>query len=76
VNGEVRQRSNTSHLIYGIRRLIEFASSFYTLYPGDVFYTGTPSGVGPVKPGDVITLESPLIGAMTVSVGAHVPGQA
>jgi len=75
VNGEVRQQSNTSHLIYGIRRLIEFASSFYTLYPGDVFYTGTPSGVGPVKPGDVLTVESPLIGTMTVSVRAHVLGQ-
>ena len=75
VNGEVRQQTNTSHLIYGIRRLIAFASSFYTLYPGDVFYTGTPSGVGPVKPGDVITLESPLIGAMTVPVRAHEPGK-
>ncbi|MBX9774616.1 MAG: fumarylacetoacetate hydrolase family protein [Xanthobacteraceae bacterium] len=75
VNGDVRQQSNTSHLVYGIRRLIEFASSFYTLYPGDVYYTGTPSGVGPVKAGDVITLESPLIGAMTVAVRAHVCGQ-
>ena len=75
VNGEVRQQTSTSHLIYGIRRLIEFASSFYTLYPGDVFYTGTPSGVGPVKPGDVITLESPAIGTMTVAVRAHVRGQ-
>jgi 2,4-didehydro-3-deoxy-L-rhamnonate hydrolase len=75
VNGEVRQQSNTSHLIYGIRRLIEFASSFYTLYPGDVFYTGTPSGVGPVKPGDVITVESSMIGTMTVPVRAHVRGQ-
>jgi 2-keto-4-pentenoate hydratase/2-oxohepta-3-ene-1,7-dioic acid hydratase in catechol pathway len=75
VNGDVRQQTNTSHLVYGIRRLIEFASSFYTLYPGDVFYTGTPSGVGPVKPGDVITVESPLIGTMTVPVRLHVPGQ-
>ena len=75
VNSEVRQQTNTSHLVYGIRRLIEFASSFYTLYPGDVFYTGTPSGVGPVKPGDVITLESPPIGTMTVPVRAHVLGQ-
>jgi len=40
-----------------------------------VYYTGTPSGVGPVKPGDVITLESPLIGTMTVPVRAHVRGQ-
>jgi 2,4-didehydro-3-deoxy-L-rhamnonate hydrolase len=75
VNGEVRQQTNTSHLVYGIRRLIEFASSFYTLYPGDVFYTGTPSGVGPVKPGDVITLESPPIGTMTVAARAHVHGR-
>lgn len=42
VNGEVRQQTNTSDLIYKVRRLIEFASSFYTLYPGDVFYSGTP----------------------------------
>jgi 2,4-didehydro-3-deoxy-L-rhamnonate hydrolase len=75
VNGEVRQQTNTRHLIYGIRRLIEFASSFYTVYPGDVFYTGTPSGVGPVKPGDVITVESPAIGSMQVPVRAHVHGQ-
>ena len=64
VNGEVRQETNTKELVYGVRRLIEFASSFYTLYPGDVFYTGTPEGVGPVKPQDIITVESPLIGEM------------
>ena len=52
VNGEVRQKSNTSQLIYNCRRLIEFASEFYTLYPGDLVYTGTPEGVSPVKPGD------------------------
>lgn len=75
VNGDIRQQTNTRHLVYGIRRLIEFASSFYTLYPGDVYYTGTPSGVGPVKPGDVITVESPLIGTMTVPVRAHAHGQ-
>ena len=61
VNGETRQKTNTAYLIYNVVRLIEFATSFYTLYPGDVIYTGTCSGVGPVKPGDVINLESPLI---------------
>ena len=75
VNGEVRQQVNTRELVYGVRRLIEFASSFYTIYPGDVFYTGTPEGVGPVKPGDVITVESPLIGRMDVPVRAHKLGQ-
>jgi 2-keto-4-pentenoate hydratase/2-oxohepta-3-ene-1,7-dioic acid hydratase in catechol pathway len=71
VNGETRQKTNTAYLIYNVRRLIEFATSFYTLYPGDVIYTGTCSGVGPVKPGDVITVESPLIGRMDVPVRAH-----
>jgi 2,4-didehydro-3-deoxy-L-rhamnonate hydrolase len=71
VNGQVRQNSNTKHLVYGVRRLIEFASSFYTLYPGDVYYTGTPAGVGPVRPGDVISLECAAIGRMDVKVRAH-----
>jgi 2,4-diketo-3-deoxy-L-fuconate hydrolase len=71
VNGQVRQNSNTKHLVYGVRRLIEFASSFYTLHPGDVYYTGTPAGVGPVRPGDVITLECEAIGRMDVKVRAH-----
>lgn len=52
VNDELRQDTNTGNLIYDIRRLIEFASEYYTLYPGDVYYTGTPEGVGPVKAGD------------------------
>lgn len=71
VNGQVRQNSNTKHLVYGVRRLIEFASSFYTLHPGDIYYTGTPAGVGPVRPGDVITLECEAIGRMDVKVRAH-----
>jgi 2-keto-4-pentenoate hydratase/2-oxohepta-3-ene-1,7-dioic acid hydratase in catechol pathway len=72
VNGEKRQDSNTSDLIYSIRRLIEFASQFYTLYPGDVYYTGTPEGVGPVKPGDVIACRSvPALGELKIKVRAH-----
>jgi 2,4-diketo-3-deoxy-L-fuconate hydrolase len=53
VNGELRQRANTRDLIMGISDLLVFASSFYTLEPGDVLFTGTPEGVGPVVPGDV-----------------------
>jgi 2-keto-4-pentenoate hydratase/2-oxohepta-3-ene-1,7-dioic acid hydratase in catechol pathway len=72
VNGEVRQDSNTKNLIYDCRRLIEFASSFYTLYPGDLLYTGTPDGVGPVKPGDVIVCRSsPALGELKINVRAH-----
>jgi len=54
VNGELRQNSNTKYLVYDVERLIEFGSSMYTLYPGDIIMTGTPAGVSPVKPGDVL----------------------
>jgi 2-keto-4-pentenoate hydratase/2-oxohepta-3-ene-1,7-dioic acid hydratase in catechol pathway len=54
VNGELRQSSNTKYLVYDVERLIEFGSSMYTLYPGDIIMTGTPAGVSPVKPGDTL----------------------
>lgn len=68
VNGEQRQHCNTGLLIYGVRKLISYASSFYTLYPGDVIMTGTPAGVGPVVPGDRIHLEITGLGQMNVDV--------
>jgi 2-keto-4-pentenoate hydratase/2-oxohepta-3-ene-1,7-dioic acid hydratase in catechol pathway len=68
VNGEPRQKANTRDLIIGIRELIAFASSFYTLEPGDLLFTGTPEGVAPVLPGDVIVTEFAGIGRMTVAV--------
>jgi 2,4-didehydro-3-deoxy-L-rhamnonate hydrolase len=72
INGEIRQDSNTNMLIYDCRRLIEFASSFYTLYPGDMIYTGTPEGVGPVKPGDTIVCRSsPVLGELKIAVRGH-----
>lgn len=71
VNGETRQKSNTKMLIYDVRKLIEWASQWYPLYPGDVIMTGTPEGVGPVDPGDVMTCTVERIGTMTVRVGAH-----
>jgi 2-keto-4-pentenoate hydratase/2-oxohepta-3-ene-1,7-dioic acid hydratase in catechol pathway len=54
VNGELRQNSNTKYLVYDVERLIEFGSSMYTLHPGDIIMTGTPAGVSPVKPGDIL----------------------
>jgi 2-keto-4-pentenoate hydratase/2-oxohepta-3-ene-1,7-dioic acid hydratase in catechol pathway len=71
VNGELRQDANTSDLIWGCARLIAYASSFYTLHPGDVIYTGSPAGVAPVKPGDVMVAECPPIGRMEVAVRLH-----
>src|SRR5437667_10150181 len=74
VNGETKQSSNTDQLIYDCRKLIEWGSTFYTFYPGDVLFTGTPDGVSPVKPGDVMRAEIPSIGVMSVAVRAHKVG--
>jgi 5-oxopent-3-ene-1,2,5-tricarboxylate decarboxylase / 2-hydroxyhepta-2,4-diene-1,7-dioate isomerase len=64
VNEELRQTGNTRDLIYTIPDLIEFISSFMTLQPGDVILTGTPKGISPVKPGDVMRLEIEGIGVL------------
>ena len=73
VNGEPRQRANTRDLILDIPALLVFASSFYTLMPGDILLTGTPEGVGPIAPGDVIEAGIAKVGAMRVAVGAAAP---
>jgi fumarylpyruvate hydrolase len=54
VNGEVRQRSDISQLIWSVAEVIQHLSRYVTLLPGDLVFTGTPEGVGPVKPGDVM----------------------
>jgi 2-keto-4-pentenoate hydratase/2-oxohepta-3-ene-1,7-dioic acid hydratase in catechol pathway len=68
VNGETRQDASTSDLILSVGELIAWGSSFYTLHPGDVILTGTPQGVGPVKPGDTMQARIDRIGAMQVKV--------
>lgn len=70
VNGESRQSSNTSDLIIGVSALIEFATRFYTLHPGDVIYTGTPEGVAPIIAGDRIDARIEGIGEISVAVRA------
>jgi len=71
VNGEVRQQSNTRHLILGVAELIEMASSMYTLHPGDLIFTGTPEGVSPIRAGDSIVATIANIGSMAVAVRAE-----
>lgn len=68
VNGDVRQKANTRDLVIDIADLLVFASSFYTLMPGDVLLTGTPEGVGPIVSGDIIDAEISGIGRMSVTV--------
>ena len=65
VNGEKRQSSNTNQLIFPVPELVEFVTRFCTLEPGDVITTGTPSGVGPLKPGDRMMVKVEGIGALS-----------
>jgi len=64
LNGEVRQSSNTGNLIFKVSRLINFISCVMTLLPGDVIATGTPGGIGPMNPGDVVEVEIQGIGKL------------
>jgi len=65
VNGEKRQSSRTDQLIFPFPELIEFVSRFCTLEPGDIITTGTPSGVGPLKPGDRVMVKIEGIGSLS-----------
>jgi fumarylpyruvate hydrolase len=70
VNGEVRQKSDVSKLIWNIREIIADLSLYYHLQPGDLIYTGTPEGVGAVKPGDRIDGRVEGVGEVVLHVGA------
>jgi 2-keto-4-pentenoate hydratase/2-oxohepta-3-ene-1,7-dioic acid hydratase in catechol pathway len=72
VNGQVRQQSNTKYMILGVAELIEMASNFYTLQPGDLLFTGTPDGVSPIEAGDHLVATIDQIGTMTVVTRADV----
>ena len=64
LNGEVKQHTNTSDLIYPVPELISFASNVMTLLPGDVIATGTPGGIGPMNPGDTVEIKIESIGTL------------
>jgi 2-keto-4-pentenoate hydratase/2-oxohepta-3-ene-1,7-dioic acid hydratase in catechol pathway len=64
VNGEIRQSARTSQLTFGPNELVEFITQVMTLLPGDVILTGTPAGVGPMKPGDRVEVDVEGIGVL------------
>lgn len=65
VDGELRQQGRTSQMVYPVRELVAFASTVFTLLPGDVILTGTPAGVGPLHPGDRVNVEIEGIGVLS-----------
>jgi len=64
LNGELKQSSNTSNLIFKVEELVSFISKIMTLLPGDVITTGTPAGIGQMKPGDIIEIRIEGIGVL------------
>lgn len=73
VNGTVRQDSNTKHMIFKIPETLAAVSRVMALEPGDVLATGTPEGVWPIHPGDVLDAEIPGVGGLRCTVAARKP---
>lgn len=71
LNGERRQSSRTSQLIFNVPELVSFISGIMTLEPGDLIITGTPAGIGPMKPGDEIEVRIEGIGSLKNRVRAE-----
>jgi fumarylpyruvate hydrolase len=69
VNGEPRQSGDISELIHKVPEIIAHLSTFHHLQPGDLIYTGTPEGVGPVTPGDALAGTIAGVGAITLTIG-------
>lgn len=73
VNGVTRQSGNTSQMQRSVARLVAFASRWITLERGDLLFTGTPAGVGPLQPGDRVEAQLEKVGSLTVSIRADEP---
>jgi 2-keto-4-pentenoate hydratase/2-oxohepta-3-ene-1,7-dioic acid hydratase in catechol pathway len=68
VDGELRQQGRTSQLIFDVPTLISYISAVMTLLPGDIVLTGTPSGVGPIRPGQKVDVTIEGLGTLTNTV--------
>jgi fumarylpyruvate hydrolase len=68
VNGETKQKSDVSHLIWSVAETVAYLSKFFRLEPGDLIFTGTPEGVGAVKKGDTMKVGVERLGEVTVHV--------
>lgn len=71
LNGQVVQECNTSDLLFGVDALVEYLSTSITLMPGDLIMTGTPGGIGPLKPGDIFEIEIGGVGTLSNPVVAE-----
>lgn len=70
VNGEIKQKSNINQFIFRVPEMVSYISKVMTLLPGDVILTGTPHGIGPVQPGDKMTVKIKGIGELSNTIVA------
>lgn len=75
VNGQIRQQSDIGMMIWNIREIIADLSRYYHLQPGDLIYTGTPEGVGPVVPGDRLAGSVEGVGEIVLTIGEPAGGE-
>ena len=71
LNGELRQHGSTADFIFSIPHLLSYINAAFTLEPGDLILTGTPSGVGPLVPGDRVEVSVPGLGVLVNTVAAE-----
>jgi 5-oxopent-3-ene-1,2,5-tricarboxylate decarboxylase/2-hydroxyhepta-2,4-diene-1,7-dioate isomerase len=65
LNGQLMQQDNTKNCVFSVSKILSFITRHITLYPGDVVITGTPKGIAPMKPGDVVEVTIEGIGKLT-----------
>lgn len=70
VNDQTKQKSNTSNMVFKIPEIISYISRYISLYPGDIICTGTPSGVGPIEPGDLVQAKIEGLGVLRNTVAS------
>lgn len=68
LNGRLRQSASTANMIFSVPKLVRFISGVMTLLPGDIITTGTPAGIGPLKPGDRVDVQIEGIGTLSNTV--------
>lgn len=71
VNGEMRQMASTRDMVFTVKQLVAYISSVMTLMPGDLIFTGTPAGIGPLQEGDEVTVTIDGIGSLTNPVASE-----